>query len=189
MGRSRLGEPSETMTMTMTMGRSALSCFCALMLLAPLVLAAGTRPEFGDVPPDAVGVDADGDTVKVSDLRGKVVIAVFWASWCDKCRAELPVLEQIQRQAGREELAVVAINWKESKRELRAMRRRLRDYQMTFTHDPDGVVGDTYGVTGIPHLVMIDRGGALAFRAVGYSEKSNAPIVARVNELLAEPRE
>ena len=161
----------------------------AMAMWLALVSVVSARPEFGDVPPDAIGVDAEGNSVKVSDLRGKVVIAVFWASWCDKCRAELPVLEQIQRQAGREELAVVAINWKESKRELRAMRRRLRDYQMRFTHDPDGVVGDSYGVTGIPHLVMIDRGGALAFRAVGYSEKSNAPIVARVNELLAEPRE
>jgi thiol-disulfide isomerase/thioredoxin len=172
--------------MTSSLGARATIAMVMLMLF---MRSATARPEFGDVPPDAIGVNAEGETVKVSDLRGKVVVAVFWASWCSVCRAELPVLEQIQRQAGRDELEVVAINWKESKRELRAMRRRLRDYQMTFTHDPEGVVGDAYGVTAVPHLVMIDRGGALAFRATGYSEKSNAPIVARVNELLAEPRE
>ncbi len=155
-----------------------------LMLALPLRAQAGLMS--GDLPPDFVGVDAKGKRVLISASRGKVVALVFWASWCGRCRAELPLLEKLQQGVGREHLDVIAVNFKESLRDYRTLRRNLK-YTMTMTHDGDGAIGETYGVRGIPHLVLIDRAGKIAYINVGFdSETTPVMLTEQFNELLNE---
>lgn len=142
----------------------------------------------GDIPPDYLGADSDGRDVRVRALRGKVVVITFWASWCGYCLKELPVLEKIQRVAGKADLEVVAINQRESTRLYRKMLARLSGLSLTMTHDRYGKIGDAYGVVGIPHLVMVDREGEVAYVHRGYNENMLDGIIAEINELLAEPR-
>ncbi|MCB1577796.1 MAG: TlpA family protein disulfide reductase, partial [Xanthomonadales bacterium] len=78
-----------------------------LLLLTGLAQAASL---VGSPAPDALGIDKDNQAIHVSDYRGKVVVLTFWASWCGYCLKELPVLENLQRKVGSEQIAVVAIN-------------------------------------------------------------------------------
>lgn len=78
------------------------------------VVWAGNKP--GEKPYDRVGRDDEGKVVRVSDFKGRVVIVTFWATWCGPCMKELPVLSGIQKRAGTEQLQVIAVNYKESKR-------------------------------------------------------------------------
>ncbi len=141
----------------------------------------------GEAPPDELGIDKDKHEVRVSDYRGKVVVLTFWASWCGYCLKELPVLESVQRRLGKDKIAVVAINSDKDRSDYLAMRRRMKDFTMTMTEDRrDGSIAKRYGVTGYPHLVMVDKEGLVAFSHRGYSEKSLPKIVEEINTLLDE---
>ena len=151
------------------------------------VSAAHAQVERGKAPPDALGIDKDKKEVRVSDYRGKVVVLTFWASWCGYCLKELPVLENVQRQGGTERIVVVAINTDKDPFAYRAMRRRMKDFQLTMTSDRrDSSISDEYGVKGLPHMVMVDKKGQVAYTHVGYSEKSLDGIVDEINGLLEE---
>ena len=149
--------------------------------------AAHAQVERGNVPPDALGVDKDRNEVHVSDYRGKVVVLTFWASWCGYCLKELPVLENVQRKVGAERIAVVAINTDMDAADYRAMRRRMKDFQITMTADRrDANISKDYGVKGLPHMVMVDKKGEVAYTHVGYSVESLDGFVDEINGLIEE---
>ena len=84
------------------------ACFFALLVLFTHVAVAATPPGSGDLPPSALGRDANDHDVRVEDMHGKVVVVTFWASWCGYCLKELPILANIQKLAGADNLQVVA---------------------------------------------------------------------------------
>ncbi|KLJ02560.1 thioredoxin family protein [Luteimonas sp. FCS-9] len=145
-----------------------------------------TPPAVGSLPPPLLGKDRAGREVDLAALRGKVVIVTFWASWCPPCRKELPVLGQFQRVVGRDALEVVAINYKEPRREFTDVVRRNRDIDLTWVHDARGDISDLYGVRTLPHMFMLDRDGRVAFTHRGYSEQSLPGIIDEVLSLLPE---
>ena len=56
----------------------------------------------GDVPPSTIGKDLEGNKVDLSVYAGKAIIVTFWATWCSYCLKELPILEGVQNEAGKE---------------------------------------------------------------------------------------
>lgn len=76
---------------------------------------------------------------------------------------------------------------REDRRTYRALLRQLRKFEFTMTGDSDGVISDAYGVSGIPHMLMIGKDGIVGHVYRGYSEESLPGIVADLNALLAEP--
>ena len=158
----------------------------SLLACAALMLAAGAAhavPEVGDVPPPYLGKDQHGEKVSLNDLRGKVVIVTFWATWCPPCRKELPVLETLQQHAGRDRVQVIAINI-EKPSAYRPMKRRLKDYTMTLINDYNGRTKKRFGVNGIPHLVMIKKDGTVAATKRGYTEEMVPGMIDEVNALM-----
>ena len=148
--------------------------------------AAQAAPKVGEVPPTYVGVDAEGNAVDLFGFKGKVVVITFWASWCGYCLKEIPVLENVQRQAGDGRIRVIAVNIDDDNAKRRQMRARLKDFQLLMTTDKDKKARKAYGVGGIPHLVMIDPEGKLAYRHVGYDKEMLPEIVDELNGLLEE---
>jgi len=148
---------------------------------------AGAALAHGDTPPDDLGLDAGGHHVHVSDHRGKIVVVSFWASWCGHCRKELPVLAGLQDAAGKDRVEVIAVNTMDDRDVYLAIRRRLKDVQLTMTRDASGSVGEAYGVHTIPHLFILDRDGRIAYEYSGYGEDSLQEIVDAVNREIAVP--
>ena len=155
-----------------------------LLASTALLLASATHavPGVGEVPPSYLGKDQKGKKVHLKDLRGKVVIVTFWATWCVPCRKELPVLETIQQHAG-DRLRVVAVNI-EKPRVYASMKRRLKDYKMALTNDFNGVIKKRFGVNGIPHMVMVRKDGTVAAVKRGYSEAMVPGVIDEVNALM-----
>lgn len=141
----------------------------------------------GDTPPDVFGKDENGQPIALANLRGKVVIVSFWASWCGYCRKELPVLEGIQKAAGKARIEVIAVNSREDRQTYRALLRRLRKFEFTMTGDSSGAVSDAYGVSSIPHMFLIGKDGTVAHVYRGYSEDDLPGIIDDLNALMAEP--
>jgi len=139
--------------------------------------------------PDGLGRVLSGDAVRVSDFKGKVVVVSFWATWCPYCLKELPILANIQRVAGSEKLAVVAVNT-EDRQVFRNVVRALEKEPglgLRLTYDPDKASQKAYGVSGLPHMLIIDREGRIVRLYVGYGESQLDSIAADLNKALAEP--
>ena len=88
-------------------------------------------------PPHFSGPTLDARQLSLTDLRGKVVVVNFWASWCAECRPEMPVLEGLHRELAARGLAIVGINARENKQ---AVGRYAAELGLTFplVLDPEG---------------------------------------------------
>ncbi len=157
---------------------ASLSAFAADKLPAP--------PAVGELPPQLLGKNRNGDPVDLADYRGKVTIVTFWASWCGPCRRELPVLGHFQNAVGRDALEVIAVNFKEPREDYRAVVRANKNIDLTYVHDMHGSVSDQYGVNSLPHMFILDHDGKVAYTHRGYSEESIPGIVEEILSLLPE---
>ena len=162
------------------------------VVLVALALGAATlcqaHPGAGDIPPDDLGKDRNGHDVRVSELRGKVVVVSFWASWCGYCRKELPVLAALQKLKGTADLQVIGVNHDDEYDKFKEVRQRWRNLDIILTYDPpDGHIGKPYEIKTLPFLVMIGRDGRVAHVYSGYDEDMLDTIMADVNDLLAQP--
>ncbi|WJG10121.1 TlpA disulfide reductase family protein [Aliiglaciecola sp. LCG003] len=159
-----------------------LSCLC--LSLMPWHFAFG-QLNTGDSPPNYLGNNSQDQQITLENNKGKVVIISFWASWCAPCIEELPVLEAIQSKIGKDKIHVVAINYKESRKKYRRIRKQLSTLSLTMTHDVRGQIGDEFGVEGIPHLFIVGKDGKLIFQNVGYGESSIDKIINVLNSELS----
>jgi thiol-disulfide isomerase/thioredoxin len=156
----------------------------SVFLYAVLAFPVYAKPlQVGDVPPDYLGRASTSGKVKLSDYRGKIVIISFWASWCPPCRKELPVLAAIQKNATRDKIVVFAVNWMESADRYRTITKALKGLDLALVSDEKGYFGIEYGVTAIPHMIIIGRDGRIAAVHVGYGEDEIPTLVEEINGL------
>jgi thiol-disulfide isomerase/thioredoxin len=163
----------------------------ARVLIASAFLGASAvaiaAPAVGDVPPPKVGFDLSGEPVLLTSFSGKAIVVSFWATWCAYCLKELPILHNIQRAAGKDSMQVIAVNT-ESREVFRKAARTLKELDVLHAHDNSYQVQDTYGVKGIPHMVIVGRDGRVVAVYTGYSESSLDGIVADINRALVAPK-
>lgn len=164
--------------------------FKRLWLAAPLfffVSLAQAQVSPGDTPPDFLGKTRHGDDINISAMHGKVVVVAFWASWCQYCREEFPILASIQKLVSPAQLQVVAVNQDERETFIKLVRALARSTpDLIYTYDP-GAVGKAYGTKSIPRTMLIDRDGKVAYVHVGYDSGVVNDLAEEINELLAKP--
>jgi thiol-disulfide isomerase/thioredoxin len=140
----------------------------------------------GSEPPAALGTTLDGKDVSTKDYAGKILVVTFWASWCGPCKAELPILENLQN-AGKGSIQVVAVNIEE-RDQFRRVARALAGLKLQITHDAGKWASDAYGVKGIPHMIIIGGDGKVRSVHRGYGEGMIPQLVDEINSALAEGR-
>jgi thiol-disulfide isomerase/thioredoxin len=135
----------------------------------------------GSIAPDFTLGSNRASRVSLSELRGKIVILNFWASWCPPCRHEVPALQSIHHQYGPQGVVVLAINEREK---LENVERFAHDNSISFAVwlDEDGWAGQVYQVRAIPTTYFIDGEGII--RAVQIGTLTKDQIIAHLEKLL-----
>ena len=147
---------------------------------------AGTKP--GEKPPNFnLPVLSGGEgSMALADLRGKVVVLTFWASWCGPCRMEVPALEKPWKELRDTNAMVVGISIDDGEPAARSF---LKLFPVTYPMllDAGGrTVADGWGVSSIPATIVIDKQGVVRKRHLGYSPTMLANTIKFVRELEQE---
>ncbi|MBL7201815.1 MAG: redoxin domain-containing protein [Anaerolineae bacterium] len=124
----------------------------------------------GNTAPDFELEELGGDTIRLHDYRGQVVMLNFWATWCGFCRVELPHMQRAYETYGDRGFTVLAINVREEAGPVRAF---VEDMGMTFPVplDTAGEVLSQYRIRGLPTSVFIDQEGVILAIRVGPVEE------------------
>lgn len=125
---------------------------------APLDTTLADLVKAGSVAPDFELADLNGETVRLSDFRGRPVILNFWATWCAPCRLEMPELQRAQTGFGDDGPVVLTINQEESAERVTEFFTEV-GLTMPALLDPRAKVGVAYGAYFLPTTVIIDSDG------------------------------
>ncbi len=159
--------------------------FIGVILLMFVINNSGSEPEQGPYPPNYVPATqkssvkaadfslstSDGKTLKLSDLKGKVVILDFWATWCPPCRKGIPDLIDLKKRYGTKGVEIVGISVdQETKPDVVPF---IKDYGINYpvVYADNGIVINYGGIRAIPTTFVIDREGKIVASYEGLVSK------------------
>jgi thiol-disulfide isomerase/thioredoxin len=120
--------------------------------------------------PDVTVQRTDGMPVRLADLKGKVVLVDFWASWCIPCKTSFPAIDALYRELQLRGFEVLAINLDERRRDADTFL-SAHPHVMPVAFDPGGSAPLAFKVQGMPTSVLIDRAGDIRYTHTGYTAK------------------
>lgn len=156
--------------------------------LATLLLVLGATASAGtaQVPaPDFTLKSDSGANLKLSELRGEVVLINFWASWCGPCRQEMPLLSELHDKYKDMGFTVLGVNVEENSAQARKL---LRDMPVSFPvlYDNDSTVSKQYDVVAMPSTILVDRDGNMRYLHQGYKPGEETIYLDKVRSLIRE---
>jgi cytochrome c-type biogenesis protein len=133
--------------------------------------------------PDFALTKLEGQQLRLSELRGRVVMLNFWATWCGPCRAEIPELNVMQREMKDQGLTIIGVSWDDTVEGVREFQQELpQDY--TILMNGEGVQSLFGGIPSLPTTYIIDRDGRIRQKIIG--ARGRAVFEAAIKPLLDE---
>lgn len=164
--------------LTIALATLAIGVVAAVLLVAAARRSPGLAPDFA-VP------DLAGQAVRLSALRGKVVVLNLWTTWCPPCREEMPSMERLYQKLGPQGLVLLAVSQDDGGQAV--VEPFVKGMGLTFPVlvDPEHQVGSAYGVWGYPETFIIDREGRIAERVIGPRTWDSPTQIEALERLLA----
>ncbi len=137
--------------------------------------------------PDFTLPSLAGPSIRLADLRGKVVLLNFWSTWCLPCRTEMPSMQRAYARLRSREFEILAVSLNQETDA--TVRDFVQALQLTFPFllDPTGDAGRLYRVHAIPISFLLDREGRIAHKAVGDLDWDGPKALALIEALLPAP--
>jgi cytochrome c biogenesis protein CcmG/thiol:disulfide interchange protein DsbE len=163
---------------------AVLSVLAFLGLLGWGLFQVEKKPLEKGLAPDFTLKSFEGQTYTLSQLRGKVVIINFWASWCPPCREEAAYLEQTWRKYKDKDVIFIGVDYADAEKPALAY---IKEFDITYFNGPDlGTrISQLYNIKGVPETYYVAKDGTLRGNQIG---PLKAPeLDNKIDELLAEP--
>lgn len=170
--------------------------FPAIVVAAALFLMVGfgvalmqanvNPPDTGPAP-DFSLTTFSGQPIHLADQRGKVTIINFWASWCDTCPGEAPILNSLWGDYQNQGVLLIGITHLDNPGDSLAF---MKQYAMNYPAAPDNGnhAGDAYHIKQVPETYLIDQRGQIVYAIHGPLDKNTAQTLrAKLDQLLATP--
>ena len=159
----------------------SLIVLATLLLLLPACYKGSRPPRIGTAAPDFTVQDSD-HKVTLSELRGKVVVLNFWATWCPPCIEETPALLQMSQKLRDKGVVVLAIS---VDADGDAYHKFIKDRNIDFltVRDPDEKTSNLYGSFKWPETYIIDRDGVVRRKFIGAVEWTSPEVMDYLTKL------
>ena len=134
------------------------------LMTADMLSETGSRP--AQTAPEFELTTFEGETIKLSDFRGTVVVINFWAGWAGPCRDAAPVLQAAWEEYQDQEVVFIGVAFADHGPSSRAF---LDEFGITYLNGPDleTRISEDYNVQGVPETFFIDRDGNIAETIIG----------------------
>jgi cytochrome c biogenesis protein CcmG/thiol:disulfide interchange protein DsbE len=155
----------------------------ALVIVLILFFGFGLRvrgeaqPSSGPAP-DFTITSFEGQKISPTELRGKVVVINFWASWCAPCRDEAPFLERTWQQYKNRGVVFLGVDYVDSETTAKAY---LKEFGITYFNGPDigSEISQRYRIKGVPETYFVGKDGNLSGNALGPITRDSAFMTER----------
>ena len=159
-----------------------------ILVVAAMLFAAGqiqAASTAAGPAPDFTLKSNSGKNIKLSELRGQVVMINFWASWCGPCRQEMPLLDQLYQRYQPMGFTLLGVNVEEDSG---AADKILKEIPVSFPvlYDNKSKVSESYQVQAMPSTFLIDRDGKLRYLHKGYRPGTEEDYQMQIRELIRE---
>jgi peroxiredoxin len=161
-----------------------------LLLAASLALylsSCGESPvaSVGKPTPNIDTVDMQGDIWSLSKQRGQVVFVNFWATWCAPCREEMPSMQRLYTKLPKDKFKMVAL-YNRDKPELVKKFVAQLGITIPILNDEQNIIGEKYGLTGLPETFIVDKKGIIREKYIGPREWDSPEIVDLLTKYINE---
>lgn len=146
----------------------------ALAGVLAVTLGSGTRTTtalVGERAPALAGTSLTGDQVDLAAFRGHVVLVNVWASWCETCMGELPLIARVAADYSTDGVVTLGIDTRDSVAAARQLLGELGT-DLPSVIDPDGRIAVDWGVSGVPESFVVAPDGTVTARAVGAADEA-----------------
>jgi len=137
----------------------------------------------GGAAPDFTVKDLDGKDLKLSSLKGSVVLVNFWATWCPPCKEEIPSMIKLNQAMAGKAFKMLAISIDEGGKEAVDSFFKGRRDLPTYL-DTEAKASQLYGTTGVPETFIVDKQGIIRKKIVGGMDWSAPDVISYLDELL-----
>jgi peroxiredoxin len=138
----------------------------------------------GAKAPDFTLPGLNGEMIRLSDQKGKVVFLNIWATWCPPCVDEMPSMEKLYQQLKGDNFEMIAVSLDQNGSE--AVIPFMRKHKLNFTAliDSKGTLKNKYQTTGVPETFIIDKNGIIVEKVIGPRDWATPEAISSFQNLM-----
>ena len=143
-----------------------------------LISGCGESPvaTVGKPAPKFDTINMQGDVWSLSNQKGQVVFVNFWATWCAPCREEMPSMQRLYAKLPKDKFKMVALFNRDKPELVKNFVEKL-GITIPILDDQQNIIGERYGLTGLPETFIIDKQGVIREKYIGPRDWNSSEII------------